>query len=747
MAKDEFTPRTFKVVGTRPLRPDGIDKVTGRARYGADISAPGMLVGMVLRSPHAHARIKSIDTSAAERLPGVKAVVTRADFPHQPEDNATADVLDNCMAGEKALYDGHAVAAVAATSRRAALDALAAIKVDYEVLRHVMNVDEAMKPDAPVLLKGRKQESVPAVMSDNVLTRTQYGHGNPEEGFKKADLVIERNFKTAATHQGYIEPHACLATLGVDGQGDLWVCTQGHYMARNTCAAILGLDAGRLRVTASEIGGGFGGKTTVFLEPTALVLSRKSGRPVKMTMTREEVFRASGPTASTSIDIKIGMTKDGKITAATGDYRYQNGAYEAMNGTLGAMTGFAPYDLEHVRTTGWDVVTNRPKAAAYRAPGAPMAAFAVESAIDELASELNLDPIDVRLKNAAREGTRSAYGPTYPAIGLEATLKAAQAHPHWTAPLGENQGRGVACGFWFNFGGDTCVSLMINPDGTVSLSEGNPDIGGSRAAMSMMAAEELGIAMEQVRTIVADTASLGQNEVTDGSRVTFAVGLATIKAARHAIEIMKERAAMTWGIDVDAVEWVDGAAQPAGPNAGKFPPMSIGEIAAIASNTGGPISGHFEVNVEGAGVSFGTHIADTEVDPETGAVKILRYTVFQDAGKAVHPSYVEGQLQGGAVQGIGWALNEEYVYAEDGTLQNAGFLDYRIPVASDLPMIDTVILEIPNPGHPYGVRGVGETGIVPPLAAIANSVSRAAGVRLTSLPMSPPKVLAALKEV
>tara|TARA_R110002094_G_scaffold27824_12_gene40812 strand:- start:3376 stop:5619 length:2244 start_codon:yes stop_codon:yes gene_type:complete len=747
MAKDEFTPRTFKVVGTRPLRPDGIDKVTGRARYGADISAPGMLVGMVLRSPHAHARIKSIDTSAAERLPGVKAVVTRADFPHQPEDNATADVLDNCMAGEKALYDGHAVAAVAATSRRAALDALAAIKVGYEVLRHVLDVDDAMKPDAPVLLKGRKQESVPAEMSDNVLTRTQYGHGNPEEGFKKADLVIERNFKTAATHQGYIEPHACLATLGVDGQGDLWVCTQGHYMARNTCAAILGLDAGRLRVTASEIGGGFGGKTTVFLEPTALVLSRKSGRPVKMTMTREEVFRASGPTASTSIDIKIGMTKDGKITAATGDYRYQNGAYEAMNGTLGAMTGFAPYDLEHVRTTGWDVVTNRPKAAAYRAPGAPMAAFAVESAIDELASELNLDPIDVRLKNAAREGTRSAYGPTYPAIGLEATLKAAQAHPHWTAPLGENQGRGVACGFWFNFGGDTCVSLMINPDGTVSLSEGNPDIGGSRAAMSMMAAEELGIAMEQVRTIVADTASLGQNEVTDGSRVTFAVGLATIKAARHAIEIMKERAAMTWGIDVDAVEWVDGAAQPAGPNAGKFPPMSIGEIAAIASNTGGPISGHFEVNVEGAGVSFGTHIADTEVDPETGAVKILRYTVFQDAGKAVHPSYVEGQLQGGAVQGIGWALNEEYVYAEDGTLQNAGFLDYRIPVASDLPMIDTVILEIPNPGHPYGVRGVGETGIVPPLAAIANSVSRAAGVRLTSLPMSPPKVLAALKEV
>ncbi|WP_298675552.1 xanthine dehydrogenase family protein molybdopterin-binding subunit [uncultured Lentibacter sp.] len=745
MAKDEFQSRQFKVVGTRVPRPDGLDKVTGRARYGADMTAPGMLFGFCLRSPHAHARIRAIDTSAAEAMKGVKAVVTRADFTVTPQDQGTRDILDNVMAGAKALYDGHTVAAVAATSRSVALAALKAIKVDYEVLPHVTDVDEAMKPEAPVLHEGRQQESVPEGYSQNVLARSQYGHGDVEAGFAKADLIVERSFKTAATHQGYIEPHACLASMGNDGQGDLWCCTQGHYMVRNTCSAIMGMEAGRLKVTASEIGGGFGGKTTVFLEPVALMLSKKSGKPVKMTMAREEVLRASGPTASTSIDIKIGMTKDGKITAAQGDFRYQNGCFYAMNGALGAMCGFAPYHLENVETVGWEVVTNRPKAAAYRAPGAPMAAFAVESVIDEMAKELGLDPIELRLKNAADEGTKSAYGPTYPAIGLKATLEAAKAHPHWSAPLGPNQGRGVACGFWFNFGGDTCVSLMINPDGTVSLSEGNPDIGGSRASMSMMAAEELGIPYEQVRTVIADTATLGQNEVTDGSRVTFAVGLATIKAARHAIEIMKARAAQLWGIAPEAVEWVDGAAQPAGPNAGKFPPMTLKEIAETASNTGGPIAGHFEVNAEGAGVSFGTHIADTEVDPETGAVKVLRYTVFQDAGKAVHPDYVEGQLQGGAVQGIGWALNEEYIYGEDGTLQNAGYLDYRIPVASDLPMIDPVILEIPNPGHPYGVRGVGETGIVPPLATLANAVSRAAGVRLTSLPMSPPKVLAAIK--
>jgi len=743
-SKTDTRPQQFKVVGTRPLRPDGIDKVTGRARFGADMSAPGMLVGLVLRSPHPHARIRSIDTSAAEALTGVHAVVTRADFA-PPADPGVADVLDNCMAGDKALYDGHAVAAVAAISGKVARQALKLIKVDYQPLPHVTDVDAAMAPDAPALHEGRADETVPAGMSPNVMARHEFGHGDIDAGLSQADRVLERSYRTEATHQGYIEPHACLATMAPDGQADLWCCTQGHYMVRNTCAAILGIEQGQLRVTASEIGGGFGGKTTVFLEPVALKLSQKSGRPVKMVMSRAEVLRATGPTASSSIDVRIGMTRDGRITAGFAELRYQGGAYPGSPVDMGSMSAFAPYDLENVRTVGFDVVTNRPKQAAYRAPGAPMAAFAVESAIDELARGFGLDPLDVRLHNAAREGTKASYGPTYPAIGLEATLRTAKDHPHWSAPLGPNQGRGVACGFWFNFGGDTCVSLNITPDGTVTLSEGNPDIGGSRASMSMMAAEELGIPYDRVRTVIADTGSLGQNEVTDGSRVTFAVGLATIEAARAAKREMCKRAAQVWGIDEDAVIWEDGAARPAGPNAGQHPPMSLAEIAAIASNTGGPIAGHFEVNAEGAGVSFATHMVDTEVDPDTGAVKVLRYTVFQDAGKAVHPSYVEGQFQGGAVQGIGWALNEEYIYGEDGILQNPGFLDYRIPVASDLPMIDTVILEIPNPGHPYGVRGVGETSIVPPLAAVANSVSDAAGVRMTSLPISPPKLLAAIR--
>jgi CO/xanthine dehydrogenase Mo-binding subunit len=678
----------------------------------------------------------------------VKAVVTRADFATDVEEGETANVLENVMAGEKALYEGHAVAAVAAVSNSIAKKALKLIEVDYEVLPHVTDVEKAMEPGAPVLHDHIFTEGVEPKPSSpsNVCQRIEVGHGDVEKGFAEADVIVEHSFKTEATHQGYIEPHACLANMSADGSGELWGCTQGHFMVRDTCAALLGIDVSRLRVTASEIGGGFGGKTTIYLEPVAMVLARKTGRPVRMVMSREEVFRATGPTSGSKVRVKIGAKKDGSITAGFAELKYQGGAFPGSPVEMGAMAAFACYDLENVKCVGWDVVTNRPKQAAYRAPGAPMAAFAVESVVSELAGKLGIDPIDLRLKNAAKEGTKSSYGPTFGPIGLVETLEAAKAHPHYAKKLGPNQGRGVASGFWFNFGGQTCTSLNVNIDGTCTLSVGTPDIGGSRASMCMMAAEELGIPYDNVRAIVADTSSLGYNDVTDGSRVTFASGLATITAAREAKKKLCERAAAMWGIPVEAVEWVDGEARPAGPNAGEFEPLSIADIAAVAGNTGGPIAGHYEVSADGAGPSFATHIVDAEVDPDTGRVWVNGYTVVQDAGKAIHPAYVEGQFQGGAVQGIGWVLNECYMYNDKGKMENAGFLDYRIPVASDLPMIDTVIVEVPNPGHPYGVRGVGETSIVPPLAAVANAVSAAVGVRLTELPMSPPRVLKALED-
>ncbi len=756
MALDEYEPqkgghdltndqRAFKVVGTRPNRPDGLDKVTGRAKFGADAYAPGMLHAAIVRSPHAHARIVKIDATKALALKGVKAVVTRADF-------ATGltgedwNILENVMAGDTALYDGHAVAALAATSALIARDAIKLVEVEYEILPHVTDVDDAMAPGAPVIRDGAADRSVPEGLHPNVVRYHESGHGDVEKGFAEADLVIEDHFRTEATHQGYIEPHACLAQMGGDGKGELWCCTQGHFIVQKTCAALLGTETSQLRVTASEIGGGFGGKTTVFIEPVALALARKANRPVKLVMNRSEVFRATGPTASTSMDVRIGMTRDGKITAAEGTFRLQGGAFPGAPMEFTAMCAFAPYALENVRQVGYDVLTNRPKQAAYRAPGSPMAAFATESVIDELCLQLGLDPIEVRLKNASKQGTKASYGPTFDRIGLVETLEAAKAHPHYAAPLGKGQGRGVSCGFWFNHSGETSVSLALSQDGTAALSVGTPDIGGSRASMGMMAAEELGIPYEDIRTTIADTATLGYNDVSHGSRVTYASGLATIMAARDAKKKLCARAAAKWGIDAEAVIWEDGCAKPSGPNAGEFPPMPLAEITRKMGRTGGPISGHFEITPEGAGVSFATHIVDAEVDPETGKTSVVRYTVIQDAGKAIHPTYVEGQYQGGAAQGIGWALNEEYIYGDDGRLQNAVFLDYRIPVASDLPMIDTVIVEVPNPGHPYGVRGVGETSICPPLAAIANAVSAAAGVRLHELPMSPPRILEALEK-
>jgi CO/xanthine dehydrogenase Mo-binding subunit len=746
MAKDELS-NNFKYIGTRPNRPDGLDKVTGRAKYGADFNAPNMLHAAVLRSPHAHARIIKIDTSKAEALAGAKAFVTRADFPTGLE-GEDFYLQENTIAGDRVLYDGHAVAAVAATSALAAKDAIKLIEVEYELLPHVTDVDEAMKPDAPVVREGAQDHSVPEGLPPNIVSYMDFGHGDLKAGFSEADFVMENTYKTEAAHQGYIEPHACVGQLGQDGKGEMWICTQGQWFIRKMCASVLGLEASQLRVTPSEIGGGFGGKTTIFSEALSLALSRKSGgRPVKLVMTRSEVLRATGPTASASMDVKIGMKKNGKMTAASAVFRMQGGAFPGMAPTGMALEcAFANYQLPAVHHTGYDVLSNRPKSAAYRAPGSPMAAFAVESLVDEMCRELNLNPIEVRLLNGSREGTKSSFGPTFRKIGLIETLEAAKFHPNLEVELGPNQGRGIASGYWMNHGGETSISMALGEDGTVTLSIGTPDIGGSRASMALMVSETLGIPYEDVRVNVVETGSLGVNEPTHGSRATFATGKAAVEACNGAIKEMCRRAADKWGIDPEAIDWFDGAAHPSGPNAGDFPPMTIKEIGRRMGRTGGPISSHHATTYGGAGESFGTHVVDVEVDPETGRTTILRYLVVQDAGRAIHPSYVEGQFQGGAAQGIGWALNEEYIYGEDGRLQNAGFLDYRVPVASDLPMIDTIIVEVPSDSHPFGVRGVGETGIAPPLPAIANAVADATGQRLRHLPISPPKILKAIKE-
>jgi CO/xanthine dehydrogenase Mo-binding subunit len=742
-----------KWIGKRTIRPDGEDKVTGRAAFGADFSLPGMLIGKVLRSPHPHALIRSINFDKALKLPGVKAVMSGGDLVEFPWDKpAPLGIQDlrynsrNVMARGKALYAGHAVAAVAATSAKIASEALKLIEVDYEVLPWVIDVDEAMKPGAPILhahMHGATPKPGPATTS-NVAGKLEHKLGDIEAGFAAADVTVERSFKTKPVHQGYIEPHACVVSIGQDGHATIWSSSQGHFMVRDMTAQLTGLKLSDIRAIPAEIGGGFGGKTIVYLEPLALILARKSGRPVKMVMTREEVFRATGPTSGSSSTVKIGATKDGKITAVKATYNLQAGAFPGspIRGAVGC--ALSPYDIANVEITGYDVVTNRPKVAAYRAPGAPIGAFSMESALDELARALKIDPLVLRQKNAAKEGTKAAYGATFRRIGYQETLQAALSHPHYKTPLGPNQGRGVASGYWFNAGGESSATVNVNEDGTVVVVTGHPDIGGSRASMVNIVAELMGIDYRRVQALIGDTSVVGFSALTGGSRVTFAAGMVVTQAAERVIQTLRERAAKIWKIDVEAVVWENGEARPAGSNAGEFPPLTLTELAAKATATGGPINARSSLNTEGAAGGFATQICDVEVDPETGKVQVIRYTAFQDAGRAIHPSYVEGQIQGGVVQGIGWALNEECIFGANGLLDNPSFLDYRMPVASDLPMIEPVVLEVPNDKHPQGVRGVAEVPIVPAMAAVANAVRNAIGLRLTELPMSPPKVLAAL---
>ncbi|MCC6887595.1 MAG: xanthine dehydrogenase family protein molybdopterin-binding subunit [Hyphomicrobiales bacterium] len=748
LEKSGFNPdKKLKIVGTSPVKHDGIDKVTGRAKFGADLYLPGMLVGKILRSPHPHAIIKSIDISAAEKLPGVKAVICRDDFPDIPAGTADGDMTRNAMAREKALYDGHPVAAVAATSESIAKAALKLIKIHYEVLPHVIDPVEAMKPDAPILHDHVRTKGVKgADKASNIIEKYELGIGDVAAGFAEAEVIVEREFDTKPMHQGYIEPQGCVASATEDGQIELWCCTQAPWVYRDRLSNMLKIETAKIRVQQSEMGGGFGGKTGFYPEPIAIQLSRKARRPVKIVLTRNEVFRATGPVSGTRSRLKMGCKRDGTITAAEAELIFQTGAFTGSAFTNAPQAMFTRYALKNVKTTSYEVVSNRPKVNSFRAPCVPQVVFAAEGIIDELARKIGMDPIDFRLKNAATEGYKTIYGETFGPIGFVETLQAAKACDHYRSPVPPGQGRGVAAGFWFNRGGETTGTLNIGIDGSVTLILGTTDVAGSRISISMMAAEELGIPVDKVRAIMADTHSLGFNRVTAGSRTTFSTGIVIIDSARKAITELCKRAAGIWGVSPDAVTFEDGYCKPAGANVGDFEPLSIAQIAAKTMASHGAIAGHSEMNVTGAGPGFGLHIVDAAVDKETGRVEVTRYTVVEDAGKAIHRLQVEGQFQGGAVQGIGWALNEEYYYGEDGRMQNPSFLDYRMPVASDVPMIETEIVEVPNPRHPYGLRGVGEVPVVPTMAAIANAVGQCIGVRPQSLPMSPPKILKLIEE-
>ena len=747
--------KEYKVVGTRPIRHDGVDKVTGRALYGADFQTVGLLHGRVLRSPYAHARIKSIDTSRAEAYPGVKGVVTAKDFPYAEDKIAdlgegavnVKHLQDNVLAGGKVLYKGHQVAAVAAIDPHTAEEALELIDVEYEVLPPVIDVREAMKEDAPLLHESLQTDEMgeKSEKPSNIASHFQHKKGDLEKGFAEADVVIEDEFVTQTVHQGYIEPHNATALYNPDGQLTIWCSTQGAFTVRQQVSEVLQLPVSRIKVVPMEIGGGFGGKIQVYIKPIAAMLAMKTGKPVKVLMSRADVFEGTGPTPGSYVRVKIGANKAGRITAAEGYLAYEAGAYPGSPVGAGAMCIYSCYNIENALVDGYDVVVNKPKTSAYRAPGATNAAFAVETILDEICEKIGMDPLEFRILNSAKEGDTRVDGPVLPHVGFVETVEAAKDHPHYSTPLdGKYRGRGVASGFWPNFGLKSSVSINVNGDGTISLVEGSTDIGGTRVSIAMQAAEVLGISAESVTPTVVDTDSVGYTDVTGGSRTAFATGYAAYEAAQDVKRQMIERAAKLWEADLADVEFSDGLFRCIN---GKEEEIDFKGLAGHLDETGGPVVGRASSDPSEPGPSIGTHVVDVEVDPDTGKVQVLRYTATQDAGKAIHPSYVEGQIQGGAVQGIGWALNEEYIYNANGEMTNASFLDYRLPTSLDLPMIDAVIVEVPNPGHPYGVRGVGETPIIAPPAAIANAIYHAVGIRMKELPMSPGRILKALGKI
>jgi CO/xanthine dehydrogenase Mo-binding subunit len=682
-------------------------------------------------------------------------VVTAKDFPLDPESLTTQTegltnlraAQENLMAAEKVLYVGHPVAAVAATDPHVAEDALDLIEVEYEALTPVLEVLESMSEAAPVLhdhLRTRDPLAIePSTKPTNVASHAQLKLGDVEAGFAEADVIVEREYRTTMFHQGYIEPQNGTALWSRDGHVTVWASSQAPWGGRNLMARLFDIPVSKVTWEAVEIGGGFGGKLGMYLEPLAALLSKKSGKPVKMTMTREEVFAATGPTSGTYVRVKLGARRDGTLVAGQAFLAFEAGAFPGSP-VGGGMNGiFAPYNIANILVDGYDVVVNKPKTAAYRAPGTPAGMFAGESTVNELAEKLGMDPLELRIKNAAKEGDPRPFGGRWPSIGNLQVMQAMKDSPHYKSELqGENRGRGLAMGYWGNAGFETSSSASVNADGTVYLVLGSVDIGGTRASLAMQLAETLGIGADKVIPKVVDTDSVGFTGPTGGSRTTFAGGWACYELGLEIREQMVARAARVWECEPEAVTYGDdGVIRGPADADGKERSLSFRELAAMLPRTGGTIEAGVNVNKTTQGPGFGGHIVDVEVDRETGKVTVLRYTAVQDAGTAIHPAYVEGQVQGGVAQGLGMALTEEYFFGQDGRMLNASFLDYRMPTAYDLPMIDTILVEVPNPGHPYGVRGVGEVPIVPPLAATQAAVAEATGIHFSQLPMSPRVIL------
>ena len=743
----------MQVVGKRLPRVDAGERVTGRATYPADLTRPGLVVGRIKRSPHAHARILSIDTTKARALKGVLAVVTANDFPviepgtMIPFGETGADVWVSALtviARDRVMWRGQPIAAVAATDAYIAAAALDLIDVAYDVLPAMMDIEAASAPGALLIHPAMKPKGFDATVlaPRNAGGRTVIERGDVPAGLAAATAIGAIKTVIDTAHQGYIEPHACVAEADATGFVTLWVSTQGAFQTEIQTAVLLGLPHSKIKVIPLEVGGAFGGKITVHVEPIAVRLSQLCGRPVKIVMSRDEVMSGgSGPAAAARIDVRVGADASGKLTAIEGRYVFDAGGIPGTPTTLLMQASAAPYQCANLHLEGIDIVTNKPRTEAYRGPGGIQAAFAMEQAMDELALTLDLDPLELRRRNSAVTGSLMPIGTPFPSISLTTIIERVATHPCWRDPIQPGllpRGRGLAFGYWRGTSMTSAAHVMIAGDGRPMVTMGSVDISGTRTTMAQVAAEEFGLAIDDVHVVMGDTKSAGYSDAAAGSRVGRTMTAAVSQACQDALGQLRRRAAAKLQCPADALTYASGV----------FRASSAGSINLFdlmqSTLTEGAIVGRGVSTKLPLGVEAGAHVCDVEVDPETGQVTILRYTAFQDVGRALNPVAVEGQIEGSVAQGLGWALTEGFDYAADGRLRNASLLDYRMPTALDLPQIDCVLIETPVPNVPYGVRGVAEMPIVPVAAVVGNAIRRATGVRMTQMPMTPERIVNAL---
>ena len=748
--------KRYKYLGQRAPKVDSTEKVTGEAIFGADLRLPNMAYGKILRSPHAHARIESIDTAQAEKSPGVLAVITGEDFPMLP--NGTLAHIGNrvvdmtsvshvVMAREKVHFHGQPVAAVAASSLQDAENALRLISVRYQPLPAVLEPDEAMKEDAPLLHPDMFTQTNAGALSSapsNVAQYIEFKKGDVSRGLDEADAVVELFFKTHMVHHCYIEPESETAMVSSDGKVTVWAPTQGTFLHREELAVLMQMPPGKITVVPLEVGGGFGGKEHIRISPLCVALSKKCGRPVQITLTREEVLRATGPGAASRSRVRIGAKANGTISALDAEFVYSGGCYPGAPIQRALWAAAAPYQPLSFLIRGYDVVTNKPKTVPYRAPGGAAATFAIESAMDHLAQQLDIDPLELRRINLSQEGDQLANRAPFGSIGFADVLRRVEKHPAWTESLpGPNQGRGLALGYWPSGSGQASCYATLNGDGSVNLVVGSVDLSSTRTGLAQIVAEELDIALDEISVTTGDTRNVGHTDASAGSRISHDMGTAVYYACQDMLSQLKHRAAEKLHTTPAKVEYSQGAFWKSGE---ATTVVLLEDIAAQSIRGEGAIVGNGFVSELELAPATAAHVVDVEIDPDTGRAKVLRHTGFQDVGFALNPTMVEGQMQGGATQGIGWALTEEYVYGPDGKMENPTLLDYRLPTALDVPMLDCEIIEVPASAGPYGVRGAGEMGIVLPPAAIANAIYRASGVRPTELPMTPERVFWATRK-